>query len=331
VTPFKDLLALALDRRSPPPDSNAFRAFSGQSDGLDGVFIDVYASGAVLIEYQGRVPQSFNASDAAHTALHLLSPRGVRAIYHKPFMRDRSKIGGELPPVVTQPEPLAGAPLEDSLLIQEGPATLEVRLFDGLSTGIFLDQRANRAALRSMILHKAEKLQRQLSVLNTFAYTCAFSVFAALAGASTASVDVSTRYLDWGKRNFTHNDLDPSLHRFARMGTFEFLEYAQRKALHFDLVILDPPSFASGSKKNDVRPWSSVSDYAKLVAAAARVLHPGGAIFASTNTQELCLPHRLEREIIKGLGKEPRWLKLPPPPIDFARERDRFAAVMFAP
>lgn len=325
---FKDLLSAALERRATLPDSNAFRAFSGQADGLDGLYIDVYAHGAVLIEYEGRVPRNFDASGAAQSALDLLAPRGVRAIYHKPFMRDRSKIGGELPPVVTQPQPLAGEALEEAILIQEGPAKLEVRLFDGLSTGIFLDQRANRAALRTMILQKAEKLSRPLAVLNTFAYTCAFSVFAALAGATTASVDVSSRYLEWGKRNFAHNNLDPSLHRFARMGTFEFLEYADRKQLRFDLVILDPPSFASGSKKNDVRPWSSVSDYAKLVSASARVLNPGAAIFASTNTHELCLPQRLEREVIKGLGREPRWVRLPPPPVDFARERDRFAAVM---
>src|SRR5205823_5213751 len=79
------------------------------------------------------------------------------------------------------------------------------------------------------------------AVLNTFAYTCAFSVAAAAAGASTASVDVSPRYLDWGKRNFTHNGLDPAPHRFARMDTFEFLGYAKRKQLAFDLIILDPP------------------------------------------------------------------------------------------
>lgn len=109
----------------------------------------------------------------------------------------------------------------------------------------------------------------------------------------------------------------------------EFFAYAARKNLTYDFIILDPPSFAAGSKKKDVRPWSSTSDYARLVGLAGAALKEGGAIFASTNTAELCLPGRLEREIVKGLGREPRWLRLPPAPEDFSREKNRFAACLF--
>ena len=139
------------------------------------------------------------------------------------------------------------------------------------------------------------------------------------------------RYLDWGKRNFAHNALDITQHRFAKMDTFEFFGYARRKGLRFDLVILDPPSFASGSKKKGIRPWSSISDYARLVGQAAGLLHPGGIILASTNTQELCRPDRLDREILKGLGHAPQWVKLPPAAVDFSQERGRFAARAFEP
>ncbi len=295
------------------------------------MFVDVYASGAVLIEYEGRTPQWWDGAAAAGQILTALRDLGVQAVYRKPFARDRSKLGGQLPACVTDPVPAAGERLDEWLIIDEHGTRLEVRLYDGLSTGLFLDQRENRRRVGELVAGRVKRTGATISVLNTFAYTCAFSVAAARAGATTTSVDVSSRYLEWGKRNFGHNGIDAAGHRFAKMGTMEFLAYAARKSLTYDLIILDPPSFASGSKKNDVGAWSSTSDYADLVRASAGVLRPGGAIFASTNTQELCANGRLQREIKKGLGREPSWLELPPMPVDFARERERFAACLFIP
>ena len=305
----------------------AFRAFSGGLDGIDGVFIDVYGPGATLIVYEGRPPRSFDPSVEAAAALEVLRPAGVRAVYLKPFAKDRSKLGGALPACATEPNPAAGEPLPEAILIRELDWKLEVRLFDGLSTGLFLDQRNNRGFVRDWVRGRAS--HEAPAVLNTFAYTCAFSVAAAVGGALTTSVDVSPRYLDWGKRNFAHNGIDIAPHRFARMDTFEFFGYAKRKGFTYDLIILDPPSFAAGSKKKGIRPWSSLADYAKLVGQAAALLKPRGAILASTNTQDLCGPGRLDREIVKGLGRSPQWLKLPPIPADFASERGRFAARAF--
>ncbi|MBL8888219.1 MAG: class I SAM-dependent rRNA methyltransferase [Phycisphaerales bacterium] len=330
---FAGLLKAAIARRRPLLDhrrTSAFRLFSGEADGIDGVFVDVYDRGATLLAYEGRTPRGFDEMQVAANVLSQLSPLGVHAVYFKPFARDRSKMGGELPPVVTDPTPAAGEPLPVSILIREHDWKLEVRLYDGLSTGLFLDQRENRRFVADWVKDRIRSSGKPPAVLNTFAYTCAFSVAAATAGAITASVDVSGRYLDWGRRNFEHNNLDPALHRFARMDTFEFFGYAKRKGLKFDLIILDPPSFASGNKKKGIRPWSSVADYARLVGEAAALLNPKSVIFASTNTQELCRPGRLEREIVKGLGKPPRWLRLPDMPLDFARDSERFDARAFA-
>lgn len=330
---FASLLEKALERRRPLLKSGAtqaFRIFSGEADGLDGVFVDVYAQGAVLIVYEGRAPRAFNASTESQVALRVLAPLGVRAVYFKPFAKDRSKMGGELPRVTTDPAPAAGEPLPESLLIREHIWNLEVRLYDGFSTGLFLDQRENRKFVHDWVNDRLRSTGAPPVVLNTFAYTCAFSVAAAIAGAHTASVDVSPRYLDWGKRNFEHNKLDPSRHRFARMDTFEFFGYAKRKNLKFDMIILDPPSFSAGSKKKGIRPWSSIADYARLVGNAAAILNPKGVLFASTNTQELCRPGRFEREIEKGLGRPARYLRLPDMPLDFAKDRDRFTALAFA-
>ena len=331
---LRDLLARAIEHRLPlieKKSTQAFRAFSGAADGLDGVYIDIYGPGATLMIYEGRAPKNFENSDAPSIVLESLATLGVRAVYKKPFAKDRSKLGGELPSCVTDPIPAAGEQLPESFLIQEHGWSLEIRLYDGLSTGLFLDQRDNRR----WIANKVRALAAERSggpaptVLNTFAYTCAFSIAAALAGAHTASVDVSGRYLDWGKRSFAYNNLDISLHRFAKMDTFEFCTYARRKNLTFDFIVLDPPSFAAGSKKKGIRPWSSVDDYARLIKESAAILNPRGIIFASTNTTELCRPGRLDKEIVKGLGTQPRWLNLPPPPIDFAREKERFAARAF--
>ncbi len=326
---FSPLLRQAIRKRQPFLRSRtpaAFRAFGGSADGIDGVFIDVFASGAVLNVYEGRPPRWFRAVENAGYALDVLSEIGVRAIYLKPFAKDRSKLGGELPTCATDPVPAAGEALDEALLIEENGYRLEVRLFDGLSTGLFLDQRANRAWVAQRV-----KAGPPPDILNTFAYTCAFSVAAARAGAATTSVDVSGRYLEWGKRNFAHNGLDVSSHRFAKMDTFEFLAYARRKGLSYDLIILDPPSFASGSRKKGIRPWSSTSDYARLVRDSAAVLKPAGTIFASSNTHELCIGDHLKREVAKGIGHDPKWLKLPGMPPDFAGEHGRFAACACVP
>lgn len=307
----------------------AFRAFSGGVDGVEGVFVDCYGSGAVLAVYHGTAPGVFVSREYAQATLEALRPAGVRAVYVKPFARDRSRLGGALPPETFEATPLAGEPLPEALHVSEHAYRLEVRLYDGLSTGLFLDQRENRR----WVLEYARRFaaDRPANVLNTFAYTCAFSVAAAMGGAITTSVDVSARYIEWGRRNFTLNGLDASLHRWARMDTFEFFQYARRKQLRYDLVILDPPSFGAGNKRRGIRPWSAVDGYATLVREAAELLSPGGIVFASTNTGELCQPGRLRREVVRGLKREPTWLHLPPPPPDFASERGRFAAVAFSP
>ncbi len=357
----------------------ATRVLSGEADGLAGVYVDVFGDvsneergenavrgGAAIVNvYEGRAPGWFDGEAMAATVLEAINvelPEAarVRAVYVKPFAKDRSRLGGVLPEVATRAQPSAGEAVPEALVIREHAWKLEVRMYDGLSTGLFLDQRENRGLVHQWAKRRSEAAKRENTapptLLNTFAYTCAFSVAAAVGGAITTSVDVSPRYLDWGKRNFEHNGLDPAQHRFARMDTFEFFDYAKRKGLRYDMIILDPPSFAAGNKRKGIRAWSSIEDYAKLVQQAAQLLTPrprgvpqarsagealkvGGAfpsILASTNTQELCqrLPQggtRLHREVSKGLGHAPAWLELPAPPADFAAERGRFAACWCVP
>lgn len=321
------LLSAALDRRADllaRPDLDAIRIFNSAADGLPGLVIERLGPGATLITNDGTSAESLDPHAAAHAVLEALAPLGVRAVYHKPFIRDRSKLGGQLPPELKDPAPAAGETLDPAVMINEYGAKFEVALYDGYSTGIFLDQRDNRAALAALVAENDD-----VTVLNTFAYTCAFSVVCANAGARTTSVDVSGRYLKWGRRNFEHNALDPAGHRFTRLDTFEFFTLAKRKGLTFDIIILDPPSFASGNKRKGIPAWSSTREFPRLVAEAAGILAPGGVIFASTNTRELCSPGALRKRIIEGLGRSPVWLALPETPPDCAQSPPEFAACMF--
>jgi 23S rRNA (cytosine1962-C5)-methyltransferase len=119
--------------------------------------------------------------------------------------------------------------------------------------------------------------------LNCFAYTCGFSVCAAKAGARTTSLDLSKKYLEWGKRNFTRNGLDPAAHDFIFGDTFDWLRRLAKKGRAFDVIVLDPPTFSQSKEHGTFR---AEKDFGKLVTAALPVLKPGGILFASTNAAE---------------------------------------------
>jgi 23S rRNA (cytosine1962-C5)-methyltransferase len=120
-------------------------------------------------------------------------------------------------------------------------------------------------------------------MLNTFAYTCGFSVCAAKAGARTTSLDLSKKYLEWGKRNFALNGLDPAAHDFIFGDTFDWLRRLAKKGRAFDAVVLDPPTFSQSKEHGTFR---AEKDYGKLVTGALPVLKPGGILFASTNAAD---------------------------------------------
>lgn len=142
----------------------------------------------------------------------------------------------------------------------------------GYSHGLFLDQRANRAFVGR---------SAPTRVLNTFAYTCSFSVVAALAGAETVNVDLSRKSLDRGRTNFALNGLDPSTgHRFVADDVLEVIPRLQRRGEKFDVVILDPPTFSRGNKG---RLWKVEEQFDALLASVVKLLAPGGRVLLSTN------------------------------------------------
>ena len=142
----------------------------------------------------------------------------------------------------------------------------------GYSAGLFLDQRMNRAFLRNAAPKR---------LLNTFAYTCSFSVVAALAGAETVSIDLSKKSLERGRANFVLNNLDPNAsHRFLADDVLEALPRLARRGEKFDAIVLDPPTFSRGSKG---RRWQVEQHLEDLVVAAMEAAAPSARILISTN------------------------------------------------
>lgn len=155
----------------------------------------------------------------------------------------------------------------------------------GYSAGLFIDQRANRAFVRR------SRVQR---LLNTFAYTCSFSVAAAAEGAETVSVDLSKRSLDRGRENFALNGLDQSQHRFLADDVMDVLPRLARRGETFDCIILDPPTFSRGNKG---RRFQVEKDLEHLLLAALELSTPKAKLLLSTNCT------RLDRRALEGIGR----------------------------
>lgn len=300
-------------------DTTAYRLFDGAGDGIAGAYVDRLGPAAILGVYDDAQWSEAQISTAADAVLKVAAQAGVQAVYVKRFTRDRSRLGGKPPEESTAAQPRAGVAQPATLTVDEYGVHFEVRPYDGFSTGLFLEHRDHRRALAARPVVRA---------LNLFAYTCGFSVPLAAAGAHVTNVDVSPRYLDWGRRNHGLNGIADDRVRYARMDAMAYLAYAARHAHErFDLIVLDPPTFGAGHSRRGIRPWKATEDYPELITAAAAVLQRGGCIFAATNARELAVEGEL-RALIEDTIGHVQWHALPPWPTD-VRERGRVAAALF--
>ncbi len=304
----KDAFQAALSFREPSlkelagQETDAYRLFCGDGEGINGLKADRMGPCAFLYRLEARC--SLSLSELETLARLCLGLPGVKAVYLKDFATDRSKAAKETGN--KDPKPLLGEPQAEELEIRENGHKFLVRPYDGFSTGIFLDQRDNRKALAIDACG--------LRALNLFSYTCGFSVYLAKAGAQVTSVDLSPRYLDWGKRNFTVNGLEAHDHEFFAADSFQFLKGAKKRGRTFDLVVLDPPSF-SRDRKGGV--FSIAKDARKLAEAASEVVAPGGRLFFSTNYEQWTRDEFLRQS---GLGSLGIALPMPSIPKDFERQ-----------
>lgn len=177
------------------------------------------------------------------------------------------------------------------MTVREGEALFKVNLYDYLDTGLFLDHRLMRERVRSMSKDK--------DVLNLFCYTGSVSVFAALGGARTVSVDMSSTYTRWAQENFALNDIPLAQHEFVTINALEYL--ADRGiARRFDVIFLDPPTFSNSKKMEST--FEVERDQVFLVENCMRLLKPNGVLFFSNNKRSFKLePTLTDRFDVKDI------------------------------
>ncbi|MBV8142046.1 MAG: class I SAM-dependent rRNA methyltransferase [Verrucomicrobia bacterium] len=265
--------------------TNAIRLFDGVGDGFSALLIDDFA---------GRwIVQTRNHSEP------MIDPvLGYRSLYWKPLLKT-SKTG---------PQYLGGEQITEPFFVLESGLKFEVDFRVGHAPGLFLDQRINRIQLRSCVKGR--------TLLNTFAYTCAFGVAAAAGGASTVNLDLSRQSLDWGRRNYEINRINAGDHDFIYGDVFDWLKRFQRRGRKFDIIILDPPTFSRNRKSKVFR---IREDYGDLAALAAQSLNPDGLLFCSTNFRAISFDEFL-RILKSAIDRRCKAMAGSMPP-DFTGER----------
>jgi 23S rRNA (cytosine1962-C5)-methyltransferase len=305
--------ALGRAQEEGPRRTTAFRLVNEEGDALPRLAVDVYDAWLVAQFYGDDGPWA----DAARRerVLDRLAALGFDGVYSKVRPRQANVLVDTRRSELAPAHPVRGRAAPDELAIFEEGMPLLVRLGDGLSTGLFLDQRGNRRRVRELAAGKA--------VANLLAYTCAFTVAAALGGASrTVSVDASAAALERGRANLAHAGvLDRAAaaaageHAFVAEDAFAWLARAARRSERYDVVIVDPPSYSSTKRGRFV----AASDYVDLAAAALAVVAPGGKLLACTNHRGIAAARfrRLLFDAARQAKRDVTQVKDLPAPADF--------------
>ncbi|HEX2916732.1 MAG TPA: class I SAM-dependent rRNA methyltransferase [Chloroflexia bacterium] len=274
-------VALAWQNRSPlreqqtgPDRTEAYRLIFGEGDGLPGITVDLYGQYAVVATYsdsvevlKGWVVEALQATVPLKGILQRTHRKAANTeLEEAPVGRAAAETPGKI-------QTLWGRLPPRQLVVEEHGLKFQANLFEGQKTGLFLDHRENR--------HYLEKWSANLEVLNCFAYTGAFSVYAARGGAKqVVSVDVAPAAMETAAENFRINGLDPAQHEFLAEDCFELLARYGKEGRKFDLVILDPPSFAHSKKQV----FSALRGYTRLNQLALSLLEPGGLLASASCT-----------------------------------------------
>ena len=294
---FETLFRQAKEKRSAYYQDDlttAFRLFNQEGDGFGGLTVDLYGDYAVFSWYNSYVYQIRQTISEAFRQVFPEVLGAYEKIRFKGLDYESAHVYGQEAP--------------DFFTVLENGVLYQVFMNDGLMTGIFLDQHEVRGSL-------VDGLAMGKSLLNMFSYTAAFSVAAAMGGASqTTSVDLAKRSRELSQAHFQANGISTDEHRFIVMDVFEYFKYAKRKGLTYDVIVLDPPSFARNKKQT----FSVAKDYHKLISQSLEILNPGGIIIASTNAANVSR-QKFTEQIDKGFaGRSYQILNKYVLPADFA-------------
>ena len=294
---FETLFRQAKEKRSAYYQDDlttAFRLFNQEGDGFGGLTVDLYGDYAVFSWYNSYVYQIRQTISEAFRQVFPEVLGTYEKIRFKGLDYESAHVYGQEAP--------------DFFTVLENGVLYQVFMNDGLMTGIFLDQHEVRGSL-------VDGLAMGKPLLNMFSYTAAFSVAAAMGGASqTTSVDLAKRSRELSQAHFQANGISTDDHRFVVMDVFEYFKYAKRKGLTYDVIVLDPPSFARNKKQT----FSVAKDYHKLISQSLEILNPGGIIIASTNAANVSR-QKFTEQIDKGFaGRSYQILNKYGLPADFA-------------
>lgn len=275
---------LMLRRHALLGDTDCYRLVNGEGDGLPGVTVDRYADYLMLQLYTSAWEPYLEPLVAA--LKKVFQPKGIYLKYRPQQTRkleaqNKSRQINEL---------LAGVPAPAVYQVKEDGLYYQVNLHSGLHTGLFPDQRRNR---RELMLRAAG-----MQVLNLFAFTGAFSLAAAAAGAKkVTSVDVSEKYLHIARSNFGINRIDPQQHEFIVGDVFVELAKFQVQGRRFDCVLFDPPSFSTTKKSR----FATQGGTSNLVSAVLPLLSSRGLLIGSSNHQKVSLDDYI-KELRRGVA-----------------------------
>lgn len=256
--------------------TTAYRWVYGEGDGLPGLVVDRYGDYAVIQTYAESLQTIVPAVAAA---LRACDPdlRGV-ALRERPLDDDPAAAEDRAPSDDAPPRirALWGEAPPADLVVQEHGLYFHADLYRGQKTGLFLDHRENR--------HTVEGLAGGRSVLNCFAYTGAFSLYALRGGAAeVVSADIGKGLAEAAAANLALNRIDQTRHSFATEDCFALLDAYAKGARRFQMLILDPPSFAR--QKSNLH--AALRAYARINSLALRCLEPGGLLVSASCTSQV--------------------------------------------
>ena len=248
--------------------TTGFRLCNGEGDGLPGLVVDCYHDAAVL-KLDGDGPNGF--WNSAEIGNWLARERKLQCVYERP--KERGAAG----------QVLWGTVPSDPIPFLEHGLRFTADLIRGQKTGFFLDQRDNRQLVRGW--------SQQLRVLNVFSYTGGFSVAAGIGKAAhVTSVDIAPAAIEVANHHWQMNGLADSSHTGIVADAFEYLAQAAAERQRWDLVILDPPSFAPNRESV---PRAQMA-YEQVIESGARVTATRGFLAVASCSSHIDLPMFLE-------------------------------------
>eukprot|EP01133_Synstelium_polycarpum_P006271 gene6271-7276_t len=250
----------------------AYRLINEGGDGLPGLTVDVFGDYLQITTHSEYWCPHLN-----YITDYIMAETGKKGVYWKAKFKHKTPFAKHYKgDKVTR----SSNGMSD-LVVQENGMLVSIDLEDVISTGLFMDQRANRQYITSLFANRSSG-----TILNTFAHTCTFSLAPAINGTkiSTYNIDTSARYLNIATHNFKLNDVPLNHHQFVEKDVFGKLADMKDKSLKFDVIVLDPPTLARGPSFGV---FTTKNRYRDLLELAIPKLSDGGFIVSFVNTRQL--------------------------------------------